>query len=411
MPHEFFFQVRSVKEVLEDIASFPRLAPQEVSLLQARGRFLAEDLLAPEDLPPYSRSTMDGFAVRAKDCFGARENEPVVLKLVGEIEMGQVPAFSLRPGEAARIATGGMLPKGADAVVMVEYTEEIGDLVEIRRPVAPGENVLLQGEDVSQGKVLFSQGTRLNPGRIGLLAGLGITRVQVYSAPRVGIISTGDELVPPEASIKRGQIRDINSYTLATAVEEAGGRPKLYGIVPDKQEALVAKVQEAFSENDVVLVSGGSSVGTRDFTLAAISSLPEAELLAHGVAVRPGKPTILARAQGKAVFGLPGQVASALLVFYILVRPLLFHLQGAPEPALFLPKVWAKVRRNIPSAQGREDYYRVKLFEEGQELWAEPIFKRSGLISSMAEANGLLRIPERSEGIYQGELAEIFLLP
>ena len=411
MAHEFFFQVRSVEDVLKEILSFPRLRAQEVSLLQGRGRFLASDLLAPEDLPPYSRATMDGYAVRARDCFGARENEPVILKVIGEIKMGQVPGFELGPGQAARIATGGMLPPGADAVVMVEYTEEIGDLVEIRRPVAPGENVISKGEDVAQGEVVFKKGTRITPGHIGLLAGLGVTSLRVHARPQVGIISTGDELVPPEEDLKPGQIRDINTYTLASAVEEAGGRAILYGIVPDDQKALIETVQRVFSETEVVLISGGSSVGTRDFTLAAISALPGAELLAHGVAVRPGKPTILAKGEGKAIFGLPGQVASALLVFYILVRPLILHLQGARKKDLFLPKVWARVTRNLPSAQGREDYYRVKLRADKEGYLAEPIFKRSGLISSMAEADGLLKIPERSEGLYEGESAEVFLLP
>ncbi|NPB09450.1 MAG: molybdopterin molybdotransferase MoeA [Thermodesulfobacteria bacterium] len=411
MPHEFFFQVKSVAEVTEEILSFSPLEPVEEDLLRARGRFLAEDLISPEDLPSFSRATMDGYAVRAKDTFGARENEPVILNLAGEILMGQTPERPLQPGEAVRIATGGMLPEGADAVVMVEYTEEIGPLVEIRRPVAPGENVIQKGEDIRAGEIVFPRGTRLTTGRLGVLSGLGLVRVKVHRRPRVGIISTGDELVPPEESPPPGKIRDINSYTLAAGVEEAGGEVTLYGLIPDEEETLFRAVERAFQENDVVLISGGSSVGTRDFTLKAISSLPHAEILAHGVAVRPGKPTILARAEGKAIFGLPGQVASALLVFYLFVRPLLLHLQGARREELALPRLRARVTRNLPSAQGREDYYRVRLREKEGTLWAEPIFRRSGLISSMAEADGLLKIPERSEGLYEGEEADVYLLP
>ena len=411
MSQEFFFQVRSVSDLWEEILKFPRLPLEEVPLLEARNRFLGQAVISPEDLPPFSRAIMDGYAVKARDCFGARESEPVVLRIVGEIVMGRAPDFSLSSGEAGRIATGGMLPQGADAVVMVEYTQEIGNLVEIRRPVAPGENVISQGEDVKKGEVVFQAGRRLSIGALGLLSGLGVTKVKVHQRPRVAIISTGDEIVSPEETPEPGQIRDINSYTLAAAVEEAGGLPRIKGIVPDIEEELYAKLKSSFEEADLVLISGGSSVGTRDYTLSALSRLPHTRLLAHGVALKPGKPTILAESKGKAIFGLPGQVASALLVFYILVRPLLLHLQGARDRDLFLPRIQAKVTRNLPSAQGREDYVRVRLLEKDGAMWAEPIFKRSGLISSMAEADGLLRIPERSEGLYQGEWAEVFLLP
>ncbi len=408
----FFFRVKTVSEIFGESKKFLPLEKQTVPLMEALGRYLAEDVTCPEDLPPFPRATMDGYAVQARDVFGARESEPVLLRLKGEIPMGVAPEFVLEPGEAARIATGGMLPEGADAVVMVEYTEEIGELVEIRRPVSPGENVILKGEDAKASEILFPQGTKLTPGKIGLLASAGITQVSVRRAPQVAIISTGDELVPPQERPAPGQIRDVNSYSLGAAVREAGGIPLLMGIIPDKVEDLFQAIKKALNQADVVLISGGSSVGVRDYTLRCLSDLPEAELLCHGVAVRPGKPTILARVGNKVVFGLPGQMASALLIFYILVRPLLLHLQGASEKDLKLTSVRARASRNIPSAQGREDYIRVKLYrDQDQTLWAEPIFRRSGLISSMAQADGLLRIPKKSEGIYEGEEAEVFLFP
>ena len=408
----FFFRVKTVSEIFGEIKKFLPLEKQTVPLMEALGCYLAEDLICPEDLPLFPRATMDGYAVQARDVFGARESEPVLLRLKGEIPMGVAPDFVLEPGEAARIATGGMLPEGADAVVMVEYTEEIGELVEIRRPVSPGENVILKGEDAKASEILLPQGTKLTPGKIGLLASAGITQVSVRRAPQVAIISTGDELVPPQERPAPGQIRDVNSYSLGAAVREAGGIPLLMGIIPDKVEDLFQAIKKALNQADVVLISGGSSVGVRDYTLRCLSDLPRAELLCHGVAVRPGKPTILARVGNKAVFGLPGQMASALLIFYILVRPLLLHLQGASEKDLKLTSVRARASRNIPSAQGREDYIRVKLYrDQDQTLWAEPIFRRSGLISSMAQADGLLRIPEKSEGIYEGEEAEVFLFP
>ncbi len=409
---EFFFQVKKVDQIYQELFLLPPLPKEEVALLRAVGRFLAEDVIAPEDVPSFARSTMDGYAVRAQDVFGARESEPVILRLKGDIPMGVVPNFQLETGETARIATGGMLPPGADAVVMVEYTQEIGDLVEITRPVAPGENILQRGEDIRAGEILLPKGTKLQAGQIGLLAQAGLTHVKVCSLPKVAIISTGDELVPPQDSPSLAQVRDTNSYSLAAGVLEAGGEPLLLGIVPDREEDLSQALNKGLIEAHVVLISGGSSVGTRDFTLRCIKRLPGARLLCHGVALRPGKPTIVAQVGSQIVFGLPGQMASALLVFYVLVRPYLLHLQGAKVRDIALPKIKARATRNIPSPLGREDYVRVRLKEDKDSgFLAEPIFRPSGLISSMAQAHGLLRIPETSEGIYQGEEIDVFLLP
>ncbi len=406
-----FFKVRKMFEIFDEILKFSPLSSFRLSLLESLGRFLAEDVRAPEDLPPFARATMDGYAVRARDTFGARENEPVILNVIGEIFMGKAPTFSLHPGEAARIATGGMLPKGADAVVMVEYTEENEGLVEIKKPVAPYENVIQPGEDFREGAKIFPAGEKITPAIMGVLAGLGITEISVRGQPRVGIISTGDEIVPPQTIPAPGKIRDINSYSLFGAVQEAFAIPKLYGIVPDLEEKLFQTLERALKENDLVLISGGSSVGVRDFTLKAISKLPGAEIICHGLAVKPGKPTILAKVGNKAVFGLPGQVASALLIFYLLVRPLLLHLQGAQKKYLFLKKILAKAGRNIPSTPGREDFLRVRLEFSSEGLFVYPIFRKSGLISSMVEADGFLRIPENVEGVYAGEWVEVYLLP
>ncbi len=397
--------------MFEKFRLFERGAIKRPPVTEALNTFLAEDLISSENLPPAPRATMDGYAVRAKDTFGARENEPVVLELVGEIKMGEAPLLSLNPGQTVRIATGGFLPPGADAVVMLEHAEENQNLVEIKRPAAPHQHTLLPGEDFSEGALVFKAGQRITPAVAGVLAGLGFTEVPVRERPKVGIISTGDELVPPEEKPPLGKIRDINSYSLYAATQEAGGIPTLYGIVPDDQTALSTAVEKALAENQVVLISGGSSVGTRDYTLEIIKNLPESELLCHGLAVRPGKPTILAKVKNKALFGLPGQVASALLIFYVLVRPFLLYLQGAEGEGLLLKRIWAKASRNIPSVAGREDFVRVKITSSPEGPIANPIFKKSGLISSMAEADGFLRIPEEAEGIYQGEWAEIYLLP
>ncbi len=408
---EFFFKVKTVSEILDILVSFPPLPEEEIPLSLAQGRFAAHDILSPEDLPPFARSTMDGYAVRAEDTFGAREAEPAVLKIIGEIAMGEAPHLRLSSGQAVKIATGGMLPEGANAVVMIEHTEAVGDLVEVLRPVAPWENVIKKGEDISKGDLLVPRGSRLSPALLGLLAGVGISSLVVRKQPQVAIISTGDELVEATKRPPLGKIRDINSVSLSAAVRQAGGQPIIKGIIPDVREALFESVLNALDQAEVVLISGGSSVGTRDYTLKVIEDLAGSELLCHGLAVRPGKPTILARVGTKAVFGLPGQVTSALLIFYILVRPLLCHLQGAQGDGLFLPRTKARVSRNLASALGREDYIRARIIHQKDGLWVEPIFGRSGLLSPMVKAEALIRIPQNTEGLYQGELAEVFLLP
>jgi len=410
-----FFKLKSRKELQDIIDKFPSLSGEPVPVQAALNRVLCHDILSPEDLPPFPRSTMDGFAVRASDTFGASESQPGFFEVIGEVAMGTSPeGLGLKPGQAARIWTGGELPDGADAVVMVEYTEAIDNrTIEVSRSVSPRENVIEKGEDVSSGNKVLEAGRVLRPQELGLLAGLGVTTVEVHRQPNVAIISTGDELVPAHTTPPRGKIRDINSTTLCAQIRAAGGIPIPMGIVQDSRHGLVEACVKALEKPaDVVLVSGGSSVGQRDFTIEAFRAVEGADILTHGVSVRPGKPTILARTGDRALFGLPGHVASAMVVFYLFVYPLIRKFQGFSQPRhLSLHRINARITRNYPSQPGREEYLRVRLTQNQGEWHAEPVFGKSGLIFPLVEADGLLVIHRDSEGLYQGDSAEVLLLP
>lgn len=409
-----FFKLISSIEFTSLFDRFGALPAETIPLGQGLGRVLAEDFAAREDLPPFSRSTMDGFAVRAKDTFGCSESEPALLNVIGEIAMGASGrAFSLKPNQTARIWTGGELPVKGDSVVMVEYTNQLDeDTIEVFRPVAPGENLIRAGEDFRTGSPVLKQGRVLRPQELGVLAGLGITELSVYRRPRVSIISTGDELVAPDQPLGPGKIRDINSTTLASLVTEAGGQANQCGIIEDDLEAMLAACEKALADSDVLLLSGGSSVGRRDFTLQVLERIANAELLAHGVAIRPGKPTILASQGNKALFGLPGHAASAMVVFYLFVRPLLRKYSGLPV-TLGLQAITAITGEQIPSTIGREEYVRVQLTagKSGMEPLATPVYGKSGLLSPLVQADGLLTIGRDVEGLDKGARATVLLFP
>jgi molybdopterin molybdotransferase len=409
-----FFQLISSTDFLHLFKKFHPVNTEILPLEAALGRILACEINSPELLPPFSRSTMDGFAVRARDTFGCSESEPALLDIVGEIAMGvSGHSISLKPGQTCRIWTGGELAVKADAIVMVEYSHLLDDhTVEIFKPIAPGENVIQAGDDTRPGQQILAMGRKLRPQDLGVLAGLGITEVSVYRRPVVTIISTGDELVPPDQTPGSGQIRDINSTTLAALVEESGGIARKTGIIPDDFTAMLATCKQAVASSDMVLLSGGSSVGKRDFTLKVLEQLEQAELLAHGVAIRPGKPTILARINNKAVFGLPGHVASAMVVFYLFVRPLLLQLSGKTGTRQLL-SVEATTAEQIPSAIGREEYVRVRLQWSNPDKppTAIPMYGKSGLLSPLVKADGLMVIDRDSEGMDLGQPGKVLLFP
>ena len=408
-----FFNVQSVAAVQALAGQATVLNAEQTATTAAAGRTLAKDLTAPHDLPGFSRSTMDGFAVRARDTFGCSETQPAYLELCGEVVMGQAPDFTVKPGHCARIFTGGMLPAGADAVLMVEHTRPAGDsTVEAAKSVAPGDNILGPADDAAQGQVLLRAGHELRAQDIGLMAALGIETPNVIQRPKVAIVSTGDEVVPISGDPGPGQVRDVNTYTLDQLVRQAGAEPLVMGLAPDDRAALQEVVGRALETGDVVLLSGGSSVGTRDLTSEVFQSFPKAELLVHGVAVSPGKPFIWVRAGQKHLLGLPGQVASCMVAFYVLVEPLIEAMLGrAPLAFRRFGRFKGELARNIPSTPGREDYIRARIASNNGTALIEPVFGKSGLITTLIQGQGLVRIPADSEGLYQGETVEMLLFP
>jgi molybdopterin molybdotransferase len=382
---------------------------EAVATAEALGRVLAEDTRAPADLPHFLRSAMDGYAVRAEDTHGATEGLPAYLTVVGEVLMGKPATVKLSAGEAALIHTGGMLPPGADAVVMVENTRSVdASMIEVVRPVAKGENVIQIGEDMAKGDALLPRGSLLRPQDIGCLLSLGITKVPVFEKLKVSLIPTGDELVPPEIDPGPGQIRNTNAFALAALAAKAGAIPVIMDIVRDNYESLKATAQKALGLADIVVFSAGSSVSTRDMTARVIDSLGKPGVLVHGVSLRPGKPTILAAVGRKPVFGLPGNPASAMITFGIFVTPAIYRLSGCSQPPQRFV-VMAKLTRNIPSAAGREDYVPVKIEEKDGELYADPVFGKSNLLFAMIRADGVAKMPLDKAGMAAGELVEITL--
>ena len=405
-----FFKVETIEGVLAHAPSFSAVDRETVALADCLGRVTAEDVYSDVDIPDFNRSTMDGFAVKASSTFGASEANPAYLNIRGQIRMGEQPDFSIGPGEAARIATGGMLPEGADSVIMVEHTDTLDDTtIEAYRSVAPGQHVIEKGEDIRHTQPALKAGTRIRPQESGLLAACGRTETTVFRRPRVGIISTGDEVVPVDQVPGEGQIRDINTQTLSGQVLTAGGMPMVFGIVKDNRGDLMDKCQSALDCSDMVMISGGSSVGARDFTVEVLDTLPDTSILVHGISISPGKPTILARSGGKAFWGLPGHAVSAMVVFAVVVRPFLDRLCGLPETARLFP-VQAVLSRNLASAQGRVDFVRVRLFEEHGVIKAEPILGKSGLINTMVKANGLIAIGMNTEGLEKDAIVKVIPL-
>ncbi len=376
----------------------------------ALGRVTAEPVIASYPLPSFTRSAMDGYAVRAADTYGASDSLPAYLSLVGEVPMGAMTDITLQAGECALIHTGGMLPEQADAVVMVEYTQSarLGE-VEIFHATAAGENVIRQGEDVAQGEQVIEQGVRLRPQEIGGLMALGITRLRVFRQLRVGLISSGDEVIPPAQELLPGQVRDVNSFSLGAVVEQNGAIPVQYGIVPDRAEALRSTAKQALTECDLLLITAGSSASARDLTSGVISELGKPGVLVHGVSVRPGKPTILAVCDGKAVVGLPGNPVSAMVIALLLVAPVLQKLSGISvgRPT---GMVTAQLSLNLASQAGREDWVPVRLQRTSAGYQAEPVFGKSNLIFTLVRADGMVRIPAAATGLSAGEMVEVMLI-
>ncbi len=373
---------------------------ETVPLLDALRRVIAEDVTASIDVPLADRAAMDGYAVLAKATFPAGKFKPAPLRLLETLYADSVPTKRVTKGRCSEVATGSTLPKGADAVVMVEDTEREGDLVKVYRPVHPGEHVSRQGEDIRKGSVVVRAGEWLTPAKVGALAAIGRDRVKVFAKPRVAVLTTGDEVVPPGKPIRPGQVYDINSNTMASVVRENGAEPLLLGRVADRMESLRGAVRKAVAA-DLVLFSGGSSVGEKDMIIDVLRSM--GDLLFHGIAVKPGKPTVLGRVQGKAVLGMPGYPTSCLSNCYMLLVPLLRKMARLP-PALERV-VEAPLAKRLVSVIGRVEFHTVRL-EGGL---AVPAYKESSAITSMAHADGYIEIPANVDLVEKGEVVRVVL--
>jgi molybdopterin molybdotransferase len=386
---------------LIDEAITPITRAERVHLLHASLRVLARDVTSDRDVPPFSRAGMDGFAVVAEDTFGASRYEPKTLRVIEKIYTGEVPTHAVTTGQASEIATGAPMPAGADAVVMVEETERgSDDEVRIFTPVYPRQNVGRQGADIVQGQTVLRAGDVLNPSRIGALAALGQTDVEVYQTPSVAILSTGNEIVEPGAPLKPGQIYDINRFTLSTIIAEHGGSPVAYQTAQDTLDDLERAIDRCLNE-DVMVFSGGSSVGERDLILDVIGR--RGEIVFHGIAVKPGKPTVFGVIAGKPVFGMPGYPTSCLSNAYMLLVPALRRMAHLPPHHLRTTTV--PVAQRVVSTTGRHQFYTVRVIDGV----AHPAFKASGDITSMSQADGYIEIPAQTDIVEKGEVVEVKL--
>ena len=400
-----FFSVKTVAEVNAGFRPARRTVVEACALGDALGRVTAQPIVCAHDLPGFARSAVDGFAVRASDTFGASSSVPAGLTVLGQVDMGSSPtSIVLAPGEAVAIPTGGALPDGADAIAMVEHTAPaVGGTVDVLQPVAPGESVVRADEDVRAGTEIVPSGQSLRPAQLGVLAAAGVTSVAVFARPRVSIFSTGDEVVVPETPrLEIGQVRDATASALAGMTHRGGGTPEIGEIIPDELTHMRVSLQAALEHSDLIVVSAGSSVGARDLTAEVVDSLGDPGIWCHGLAIKPGKPTLLAECGDVPILGLPGNPVSALVVFGLIGVPLIQQIGGntRPTPAPRLPAV---LTRDVPSAPGRLDVVQVRLGQSTSEACeAEPLFAKSSALSVLALADGQIQVPEDASGLYAG---------
>jgi molybdopterin molybdotransferase len=408
-----FLDVVTVEQATRHVGSFVALHSETIDARRALGRVAAGDVSAREDVPHFFRSNMDGYAVRAEDTQAASATAAVALAIVGTVAMGEEPSFRVEPGTAARISTGGMMPQGADAVVLVERTEELPrERVAIHESVAPLDSTIAIGEDLRAGDIVFSRGHRFRAADVGVLTGIGRARVDVFATPRAGVIATGDEIVEPEADLPRGRVRNVNEYLLASLAAKNGAIVNDYGVIGDDLEKLRATVERALSESDAVFISGGSSKGAKDSTRGAIEALG-ADIVFHGISIAPGKPTLLAKLGRKAIMGVPGNPAAVAVSFTLFGGPLLRVLGGEPLERILLrrPRIRARLAVELAAPSGRDDFVRVRLESgPGDIPSAHPQRGKSVALSTIARADGLVRVTAAGKGFRAGDEVEVLLL-
>ena len=401
--------INEAKQILKESFLPKPIGTEQISLSEAHNRILAENVVALIDVPPFNRSTVDGYATRAINTFGSDEDRPITLKLCGRVSIGETPSIVVKNGTTAEIVTGAPLPQGADAVVMLEYAVQKGDSVLIYRPVSTGENVMKAGSDIRKGETILKRGQVLSSREIGVLAALGWTKIEVYQRPRVAIISTGAEIVEPGEALPAGKIYNINAYTLSAAVSECGGEPVNLGIVADNVDQLKRVLKEALNSTDMVVTSGGVSVGPSDVIPKVLNQLGKPGVIVYGIASKPGKPTTITVIDGKPVFSLPGHPTSSLLMFYQFVRRLVLDMAGRPEEAPF--KVKATTTEKMFAARGRRTFVMVILTrDKSGRLQASPVpLGLSGAITTLAQADGFVEIHESQQFVGIGDEVTVHL--
>jgi len=401
--------LEEARQILEQNFSPRPVGVERVPLSEAHDRVLAEDVVAPMDVPPFGRSTVDGYAVRAVDTFGSEEDRPLALKFCGQVVAGETPSVVVGKGVTAEIVTGAPLPEGADAVVMVEYSIRRGDTVFVHRPVSKAENVMEAGSDIRKGETILRKDQRLSSREIGVLAALGFTEVDVYRRPKVAVVSTGAEVVEPGKPLPSGKIYDINAHTLSAAVVECGGEPINLGIIPDEAGELKASIRKALNSSDAVITSGGVSVGPKDVIPQVLDTLGKPGVIISGIAVKPGKPTTIAMIDGKPVFSLPGHPTSSLLMFHMIVRPVICRMAGRTEETP--PMLKAVAATKMFPARGRKTFVMVNLTcDETGKLLASPVpTGLSGAITTLAKASGFVEIEEKQQFIDAGTTVNVYL--
>jgi putative molybdopterin biosynthesis protein len=401
--------LNEAKHVIQQHFKPKPLGVEAIPLLDAYKRVLAEKVTATIDIPPFNRSTVDGYAVKAEDTFGADENKPVKLKICGTVNAGEPPRIAITRGKSAEIVTGAPIPEGADAVVMVEYTERNGEELYVYSAVSTDENIMKAGADIRKGETVLRAGQSLGSREIGVLAALGIIKVKVYTVPKVAVLSTGAEITEPGRRLSSGKIYDINAYSLSTAVQESGGKPIYSGVFPDEMAELQKVLKHALSSADVIITSGGVSVGPKDVMPKALDSLGKPGVIVCGIAIKPGKPTTVALIDGKLIFSLPGHPTSALLIFHLLVRPIIQDMAGIEAGESLSVKAFSGVR--LFSAKGRRTFVMVKLKREKLgRLIADPVATGlSGAITTLAKADGFVEIAENQQFIDANEEVTVHL--
>lgn len=395
-----------VFEILKNEFCDFNLESEKISIQEAVFRIAAQDIVSGIDVPHFDKSTVDGYALRCEETFEANDENPAVFEIVGEVKTGEVPDLQIQKGQAARIFTGGYLPQNVNSIVMLENTIEEDGKLYVFKPAKPGENILRKGEDIKKDSIVIKKYQKLEPAQIGVLAAIGKKDVEVFKKIRVGIISTGDEIISQDEKLDSAKIYDVNSFTLYTSCYKEYALPKMYGIVKDDFEALKDALFKALQENDIVLISGGSSVGTYDNTLKAIESLKDSKVLVDGVSIKPGKPTIIAKVGTRAIFGLPGHPVSCLFIFNFFVKrfiDIILHQQDTSR------KVLAKMKTSIATSSGRTEFVFVKL-HFGDEILAEPLYGKSGSINLLNNASGYIRVDATKTGIKAGDIVEVILI-